>query len=93
MPRPVKDDPDGQQIAAANAGRSSCGMPSIIGPAWLCFTFGNISHAMKPELTFAFGLILGCAVDPAASAQTPAGLDIQLCPSQVGKAGETRAPL
>ena len=67
---------------------SECG-----SAASLTFSFGNISHAMKPELTFAFGLILGCAVDPEASAQTPAGLDIQLCPSQVGKAGETRAPL
>jgi formylglycine-generating enzyme required for sulfatase activity len=33
---------------------------------------------MKPALTFALGLVVGCTVNPRAAAQTPAGLDIQV---------------
>ena len=33
---------------------------------------------MKSPLTLAFGLAVGCALGPTASAQTPAGLDIQV---------------
>ena len=33
---------------------------------------------MKPALTFAFALVVSCTLGPLASAQTPAGLDIQV---------------
>ncbi len=48
----------------------------VLSPARVHYAFGYASHTMKPALTFAVGLIIACTV-PKASAQTPAGLDIQ----------------
>jgi formylglycine-generating enzyme required for sulfatase activity len=59
------------QLGFNGDGTGGCSRP-------VSFPFGSISHAMKPLLTFAFGLVVSCAVDPRAAAQTPAGLDIQV---------------